>query len=92
MKIKIQNTNSSYNKLTLTSDEARVKLSSIMSREQNERTLIFANEIINEIDKKLFEQTLRGNFMFGKNILYIKLRYNKKPRKAVINFYEGVNK
>jgi len=87
MTILKQETNSNYNKLTLTKDEARIKLSTKLSQEQNERAYNLALDIIDIVDKSLLTKTLRGTFIYKDTQLSIKLKYNNRKEKCVVSFY-----
>jgi len=79
-------TKGSYSKLTVTANETRVKLSDKMTGADNQRVLALVENVINNIDKSLLKNTLRGNFIFDRGYLYIKLRYNMKHAECIAYF------
>ena len=90
MKILEQRTNGNYNKLTITNNEARVKLSNKLSEKQNRRTLDFATDIVSKIDKNLLVKTLRGNFSYDDGRMSIKLKYNHREGGCIASFHREI--
>jgi len=86
MNLRLLHTNNSYNKLTLTATEARLKFKKEESISNQEKVIKLANIAKNTIDKNLLTKTLRGNFIFDEGTVYIELRYGRKTGKCVAYF------
>ena len=88
MKIRVIETKGSTNKLTLTTNEARLKLTENTKRDERMRIDTLTETIRNTIDKDLLVNTLRGDFRFKDDNLYIVLKYGRKTGKCIVYFDE----